>query len=78
MTDGEGAMIIAERIREHIAKHSFHTTQTNNNINVTASIGVSSLTAGDKVIQDLFSRADMAMYCAKRGGRNQVQQTQPV
>jgi diguanylate cyclase (GGDEF)-like protein len=78
MTDGEGAMMIAERIREHIAKHSFHTTQANSNIKVTVSIGVSSLTAGDKVIQDLFSRADMAMYCAKRGGRNQVQQAQTV
>ncbi|CAM4412279.1 sensor domain-containing diguanylate cyclase [Shewanella livingstonensis] len=76
MTDSEGAMIIAERVREHIAKYSFHTTKTNNNINVTVSIGVSSLTAGDKVIQDLFSRADMAMYGAKRGGRNQVQLAQ--
>ncbi|QDE29642.1 sensor domain-containing diguanylate cyclase [Shewanella polaris] len=76
MTDDEGAMIIAERVRDHIAKYSFHTTQTNKNINVTVSIGVSSLSAGDNVIQDLFSRADKAMYCAKRGGRNQVQLAQ--
>ncbi|MGX9460250.1 diguanylate cyclase [Shewanella sp. A14] len=76
MTDSEGAMIIAERIRDHIAKYSFNTTQTNKNINVTVSIGVSSLTARDNEIKDLFSRADKAMYCAKRGGRNQVQLAQ--
>ena len=76
MTNSVGANVIAERIKTHIADSSFQTTQTHKKINITLSIGVSSLTANDSTIKDLFCRADKAMYCAKRGGRNQVQLAQ--
>lgn len=38
---------------------------------VTVSIGLTQYTPGESVL-DLFARADMAMYLAKTGGRNQV------
>ena len=39
-------------------------------INLTVSIGVSSLIASDKAFDVLFSRADKALYQAKNTGRN--------
>jgi diguanylate cyclase (GGDEF)-like protein len=39
---------------------------------LTVSIGVANHRAGD-AIGDLYSRADEALYRAKRGGRNRVE-----
>ncbi|MDJ0652643.1 MAG: diguanylate cyclase [Xanthomonadales bacterium] len=39
---------------------------------VTASVGVSVLSEGDRSLDDLLRRADRAMYRSKRGGRNRV------
>jgi len=68
-TDREGARISAERIREQIADMNNH--YSDQNIDVTASIGISSLQPKDS-INSLFERADKALYEAKRQGRNQV------
>ena len=69
-TNLEGAKIIAERIRSKIENHTI--AYGMEVIKFTASLGVSSLRENDTL--DLFvSRADMAMYCAKEKGRNQVQ-----
>ncbi|MGI2172817.1 diguanylate cyclase [Shewanella ulleungensis] len=76
MTDHDDAMLIAERIRAKVAKHLFNITQSEQHITLTISIGSSSLIERDTSMKDLFSRADQALYCAKRGGRNQVQQAQ--
>ncbi|MGI2170231.1 diguanylate cyclase [Shewanella sp. MF05960] len=76
MTDHDDAMLIAERIRAKVAKHLFNITQSEQHITLTISIGSSSLIERDASMKDLFSRADQALYCAKRGGRNQVQQAQ--
>ena len=70
-TDTEGAKIIAERIRQQIAR-----TQIVHNgkvINATASIGIAThQRLQQEHINDLFERADKALYCAKESGRNCV------
>lgn len=76
MTDHDGAMLIAERIRAKVATHLFNITQSEQHLTLTISIGSSSLIERDTSMKDLFNRADKALYCAKRGGRNQVQQAQ--
>lgn len=58
--------VIAEKIRELIEQYSFP-----NAIQVTASLGIATLQANESVEQ-LFNRADAALYQAKANGRNQV------
>ena len=41
-------------------------------VNVTVSVGVSSLRRGADTVEDLMKRADVALYEAKTGGRNRV------
>ncbi len=70
-TDADDAVRLAERLRQTVAGHSFGGGATR--IPITISIGVS--TCGNQLrlsAQDLFHAADMAMYQAKRRGRDQV------
>lgn len=70
-TDAKGANIIAERIRQQIAE----TTIGHNGsaITPTVSIGIATRLYGQKEhINDLFDRADKALYKAKASGRNRV------
>jgi diguanylate cyclase (GGDEF)-like protein len=62
----EQAAALAERLRQVVEEHGFA-----EGVRLTASFGVSALTAGDDVA-DLTRRADAALYRAKRGGRNLV------
>ena len=65
----EGARQFAERLRQLIEKLSL--TVPDGDISVTASFGVSTLTEkGD--IEQQISRADSALYSAKKQGRNKV------
>ncbi len=64
------ALRIAERFREIIADPA-QWPETSRDIQVSASIGVSTLHAGDNA-ESLFRRADQAMYRAKAEGRNRV------
>ncbi len=68
-TDMEGAMLLAERIRELIENHVFIHKQSQ--LKVTASIGVSVLTSDDDYL-NLIEKADSALYKAKKNGRNQI------
>ena len=70
-TTEEQAWVLAERIREAIAKRRFN--HKGKFFRVTASIGIASLETGlfgQSV--DLFTEADAALYRAKAGGRNMV------
>jgi diguanylate cyclase (GGDEF)-like protein len=70
-TNIQGAHIIAERLRQQIAESRINTK--NESISPTVSIGISSLHHGNKEkSQDLFKRADTALYKAKSAGRNCV------
>ncbi len=68
-TDLAGAAIIAERIRADIESHML--AYGMEVLNVTASLGVSSLRGNDNA-DLLIKRADEAMYQAKKQGRNRV------
>jgi len=69
-TDAKGAMIAVERIREELAQQIF--TFGTHNIVVTASFGIAGLSPQVKNFSQLISQADVALYSAKRLGRNQV------
>ncbi|ADC89315.1 diguanylate cyclase [Thermocrinis albus DSM 14484] len=68
-TSAEGAMVVAERIRRAVENHVFEAH--NVSIKLTVSIGVTPLKEEDDVTSFL-ERADRAMYCAKREGKNRV------
>lgn len=70
-TDAEGAKIIAERIRLQIAET--FVSYNGKTIGTTVSIGIATRHNNEKEnIDDLFNRADKALYIAKKSGRNRV------
>lgn len=72
MTDTDGAEYCADRIRSIIARHDFR-----DRYNITVSAGVAEYNIGETVPQ-LLTRADEALYEAKRDGRNRVRCSRPV
>lgn len=71
-TNSDGAKIIAERIRQQIAQT--HVSYNGKSIGTTVSIGIATRHANKakEHINDLFDRADTALYQAKAKGRNCV------
>jgi two-component system cell cycle response regulator len=69
-TDVQGAVIAVERIRETLAAQVFRFG--NHDIVVTASFGIASLNPQSEDFIQLVSRADEALYSAKRLGRNRI------
>jgi diguanylate cyclase len=69
-TDAEGARQAAEKIRQTIEKIEF--LYKKKKVKVTVSIGVTQTKEEDKKYQQVFERADIAVYKAKENGRNQV------
>jgi len=69
-TDLEGALGLAERIREDVAAMILDSEQGTFSINM--SIGVTSFPADGATPAELIERADLALYHAKENGRNQV------
>lgn len=69
-TDEQGAKTAAEKIRHTIEKIEF--IYKKDKVKVTVSIGVSQSREGDKNHQQIFERADIAVYQAKEKGRNRV------
>jgi diguanylate cyclase len=65
------ALEIAERIRSKVQKHSF-VLSNEIQISITVSVGVSSYPESLSEIEKLLETADMALYTAKRTGRNRV------
>lgn len=71
MLDLPEAQIVAEKIRNLIAEHTF-----NNEIKLTISIGVAKYRSNESA-QSWLARADAALYRAKHNGRNRVELEQP-
>lgn len=70
-TNFPGAFVTAERVRSIVEKTNF--SKTDNPVKVTLSFGVSSLIEGGPLgMDELVAQADVALYRAKRGGRNQI------
>lgn len=66
-TDPEGARTLSESIRSRVAQNDF--TEAGK---VTISLGVTIYKKGD-TMDDLFKRADIALYKAKNNGRNRIE-----
>jgi diguanylate cyclase (GGDEF)-like protein len=72
-TDGDGACRIAERLRSSAGLLSVAADPTTDaRISVTVSIGVAVLGRHGSDLFELLAAADLALYRAKDGGRNQV------
>jgi two-component system, cell cycle response regulator len=68
----EGAVTFAERLRERVDEHAYE-LDAERTLHLTCSVGVATFpTEFVLSTEDLFARADEALYRAKSGGRNQV------
>ncbi|MGZ6131681.1 MAG: GGDEF domain-containing protein, partial [Myxococcaceae bacterium] len=67
-TDGKGALVIAERIREAVQAKVFQTEL--GPLQVTISVGIAAAPANGTGKQELVDLADQCLYFAKRNGRN--------
>lgn len=70
-TDAATALQIGERLRRKIADEPFPIATPSGPLAVTISIGVATSVPGDTA-QTLLKRADLALYRAKKEGRNRV------
>lgn len=71
-TDGVGALANAERLRETIQDMMSVTSDDNQIVRFTVSVGVTTSAPDDVTFADMLGRADRALYAAKNCGRNQV------
>ncbi len=67
---GEDALPVIERLRINIV--NARTLTDGKQVSVTASFGISEYERGDQTIEKLLSKADDALYIAKKQGRNRV------
>ncbi|MBI1392159.1 MAG: PleD family two-component system response regulator [Alphaproteobacteria bacterium] len=76
-TDKKLASVVAERLREEVANRPVILNDGRDELVVTVSIGISSTedNAAEDSAQKLIKRADEALYAAKAGGRNRVNQS---
>lgn len=70
-TDMAQAELVAERVRQSVAERSFEVDATRR-LSVTVSVGVSLYETEADTPESLIKRADVALYRAKREGRNRV------
>lgn len=69
--DAPRATQVAERLRAAVAHGTFHAGRRE--VNITVSVGVAWVPGGSAVsVDDFFLCADVALYQAKRNGRNQI------
>ncbi len=66
-----GAAILAERLREVLARLAVDTTA--GTLHFTVSAGLAARGGADAGITDILQRADSALYAAKQHGRNRIQ-----
>ena len=71
-TEGTTAQKVAERLRREIADVPFRVGREGHHLNITASMGVATLSRPDETPATLLKRADVALYEAKARGRNRV------
>lgn len=70
------AQDVAERLRLHIQARPIMASTAA--VPCSVSIGIAQLTAQDGSVEDLFGRADRALYTAKNNGRNRVEVASPT
>ncbi|MCG7915481.1 MAG: sensor domain-containing diguanylate cyclase [Candidatus Thiodiazotropha weberae] len=70
-TDIEGARLLAQRICDDVRSKPFDSSHEN--IATTVSIGISQIDQNDESYTDILERSDIALYMAKRTGKNRVE-----
>jgi len=71
-TDVSQAYKVAERLRLAIASEPFSAGEGAASLDITASVGVAAFEYPEDTPDIILKRADQALYCAKRDGRNKV------
>lgn len=71
-TTEEIAHSVAERVRRQVGTKAFDVEQGTKSLNVTVSLGVATTFNANETFDEVFKRADLALYEAKESGRNQV------
>lgn len=75
-TDERGALLLAERVREELARTTFVAglgeDGAQRTVRVTCSIGLATFPSGGQTWESLFKAADTALYASKQGGRNRT------
>ena len=69
-TSADEALIVAEKLRKKIEESPFNFKKEP--VQITVSFGISEIVEWES-IDEVFNRADKALYKAKESGRNQVQ-----
>jgi diguanylate cyclase (GGDEF)-like protein len=69
-TDAAGALALSERVRQDI-EQTTHVID-GAKVSITVSMGVATYQSAQETAQELFHRADRALYVAKAQGRNRV------
>ena len=72
MTDLDEAKVLAERLRQQVAKLAIACPKVGERIQITISLGIATWRSGDSG-QDIIRRADEALYRAKQKGRDRVE-----
>ncbi len=70
-TEGEGAKIVAERIRKIVVGTPFQ-LPSGAEIDITISVGIACFPRCGETVENIMEHADQALYVAKRTGRNRV------
>ena len=68
----EEAIILAEKLRNLIAEHSFYNEEIKEDCHITISIGVAYFPEDNEDPSELIKSADKALYHSKQTGRNKV------
>jgi len=71
-TGTEGAVELAERLRERLAAEEIPLLDGSGPLRVTASFGTATMPQSAATVRQLFAAADDALYEAKRSGKNRV------
>ncbi len=71
-TDCAGGQAVAERLRQTVAQSPVHLIDADRAIPVTLSIGLATSPTDGRTFDVLLHEADLAVYQAKRNGRNRV------
>ncbi len=69
-TEIKAALLISERVRKNVEE--VKVLSNSHEIKITISLGVSQSAVEDQNVDEIFIRADTAMYNAKKEGRNRI------
>lgn len=74
----EDGVRFAERLRETVASTTIEVGEARSPLRMTVSIGLADTQSHGTNLDVLMSRADHAMYCAKRAGRDRIEVADPA